>query len=130
MKPLDNSTPTIQGALQELVSAMSALNMPTPVEAPPDLVEHAYEHIAVAVKILSELAKAKPAPDILRLELSNWMVTPEIFDEVQTKVHAEFLGRLVTPMVRRASQKYAEDLLTDLLQRGTPGVSRNGGNEE
>jgi hypothetical protein len=62
---------------------------------------------------------------ILRLELSNWVVTPKIYETIETKVRAKFLGRPNTSSVQKGAQQYVEDLLKDLFIRDVSGVSLN-----
>ncbi len=45
--------PTLHSLLLELIHVQSALNMPTPREAPPELVEHAHEHLEEAIRQLT-----------------------------------------------------------------------------
>lgn len=64
---------TVQRALVELVSAMSALNMPTPEECPPEMVRHAYEHLEAAVSLLGE--SAPPDQDQETVSFLKWTRT-------------------------------------------------------
>lgn len=50
--PQKTENPTLMDVTQEIVSAMSSLNMPDPRHCPPDMVQHAYEHIAAAAEML------------------------------------------------------------------------------
>lgn len=49
--------PTLQSISVEVVSAMSALNMPTPEACPREYVRHAYQHLMAAAEQLSKMTE-------------------------------------------------------------------------
>jgi len=52
--PHQTNNPSLHDVMREIVSAMSALNMPDPRHCPPDMVEHAYEHLDAAARMLTQ----------------------------------------------------------------------------
>jgi hypothetical protein len=61
--PLKSDDPTPEHVLTELMSAMSALNMPDPEHCPPEMVKHAYEHLEGAVEMLTTILRGPECPN-------------------------------------------------------------------
>jgi hypothetical protein len=64
MKSVETSNSTLQTILIELVSAQSALNMPSPDMPNPEYVVHAYQHITAAIQQLASLEVTKSTQGI------------------------------------------------------------------
>ena len=64
MKPLTTGKPTLMTVANEIVSAVSSLNMPNPRECSPDSVQHAYDHLQMALKQIHQMLSPEGEPSI------------------------------------------------------------------
>lgn len=117
--PITVDSPSLSSVMLELVSCMSSLNMPSPREASPEDIVHAYDHLKEAIRQLAKISnEEKRDPSLMEIDvdalvrsvgfdpllLSNKDVMKRLARSISVRVVPLFMGKLNTPETKSRAE--------------------------